>query len=65
MSLVVGIVGPIFLVVYFAAQPDPTLKWMFYAGLVITVIDFLAALTATDVALRSRQSRIRESDFDA
>ena len=27
-----GIVGPIFLVVYFAAQPEPTLKWMYWAG---------------------------------
>ena len=27
MTLVCGIVGPIFLFVYFAAQPDATIKW--------------------------------------
>ena len=32
MTLVFGIVGPIFLVGYFAAQPDPTLKWMYWWG---------------------------------
>ena len=44
MAFVVGIMGPIFLTVYFAAQPDPTLKWMYYTGLVITGIDVLVAL---------------------
>jgi len=58
MALVIGIVGPIFLMVYFGAQPDLTLKWMYYAGLVITAVDILAALTATDVALRSRQAAV-------
>ena len=33
---VCGIVGPIFLIVYFAAQPEPTLKWMYWAGLFVT-----------------------------
>ena len=42
-----GIVGPIFLVVYFAAQPEPTLKWMYWAGLLVTTADVLIALTLT------------------
>ena len=45
-----GIVGPIFLAVYFAAQPDPTLKWMYWVGLFITVIDVLIALALTNAA---------------
>ncbi|CAN5333289.1 hypothetical protein BH11ACT7_BH11ACT7_35050 [soil metagenome] len=49
-----GIVGPIFLVIYFAAQPDPTLKWMYYAGLVVTALDILIALGLTAKAIRPR-----------
>ena len=45
-----GIVGPIFLGVYFAAQPEPTLKWMYWAGLVITTVDVLIALAITHAA---------------
>lgn len=45
-----GIVGPIFLAVYFAAQPEPTLKWMYWVGLFITAIDVLIALALTDAA---------------
>lgn len=52
MMFVFGIVGPIFLVVFFAAQPDPTLKWMYYSGLVITVADILIALMITDATVR-------------
>jgi len=47
-----GIVGPIFLVVYFAAQPEPTLKWMYWAGLFITAADVLIALALTNAANR-------------
>ncbi|MHA3023813.1 hypothetical protein ACXPWS_26525 [Mycobacterium sp. BMJ-28] len=47
MMFVFGIVGPIFLGVYFAAQPDPTLKWMYFAGLFITAADILIALGLT------------------
>ena len=46
-TLVIGIVGPIFLFVYFAAQPDPTLKWMYWLGLFITAADVLIALGLT------------------
>lgn len=52
---VVGIVGPIFFFAYFASQPDPALRWMFWWGLVITFIDVLVALALTDQALRSRE----------
>jgi hypothetical protein len=43
MMFVFGIVGPIFLIVYFLAQPDPTLKWMYWWGLA-TFADVLIAL---------------------
>ena len=52
-----GIVGPIFLVVYFAAQPDPALKWMYWAGLLITAIDVLIALALTSAANRPDDNR--------
>jgi len=50
-----GIVGPIFLVVYFAAQPEPTLKWMYWAGLLVTGADVLIALSLTSVADRAHK----------
>ncbi|MDF2823690.1 MAG: hypothetical protein K0R68_1098 [Mycobacterium sp.] len=53
MMFVFGIVGPIFLVVYFATQPDPTLKWMYWWGLFITAGDVLLALWLTSGLERS------------
>ncbi|MEX3646235.1 hypothetical protein [Mycolicibacterium porcinum] len=50
MVFVVGIVGPIFLIVYFATQPDPTLKWMYFAGLIITGVEILIALELTRIS---------------
>lgn len=47
-----GIVGPIFLVVYFASQPEPELKWMYWVGLFITAADVLIALGLTNAAAR-------------
>ncbi|MBS1694911.1 MAG: hypothetical protein JST91_22090 [Actinobacteria bacterium] len=47
MTFAFGAVGPIFLVIYFVAQPDPTIKWMYWWGLVITTVDVLAALAMT------------------
>jgi hypothetical protein len=47
MTFVFGIVGPIFLIGYFAAQPDPTLKWMYWWGLFVTAADVLIALGLT------------------
>ena len=60
MMFVFGIVGPIFLVVFFAAQPDPTLKWMYYSGLVITVADILIALMITDATVRKDRELARQ-----
>ena len=53
MMFVFGIVGPIFLIVYFAAQPDPTLKWMYWFGLFITAADVLIALAITNSGAKS------------
>jgi hypothetical protein len=39
-----GLVGPIFLIVYFATGQDPLMKWMFYAGILATAVDVLVAL---------------------
>ncbi len=39
-----GLVGPIFLAVYFATGQDPLMRWMFWTGLLVTAIDVLAAL---------------------
>jgi len=47
MMFVFGIVGPIFLIIYFATQPDPTVKWAYWAGLFITAADVLIALALT------------------
>ena len=44
---VFGIVGPIFLTVFFATQPDPSMKWAYWAGLFITAADVLIALAIT------------------
>ncbi len=41
--LLCGIVGPIFLTIYFVSGGDPMMKWMFWVGLLITAIDVLIA----------------------
>lgn len=51
--LLCGIVGPIFLVIYFVAGGDPMMKWMFWAGLLITAIDVLIALGITAAGAKS------------
>jgi hypothetical protein len=63
MMFVFGIVGPIFLMMFFASNPDPNLRWAFWAGLFITYADIMIALaltgatgegkTATDVGTSS------------
>lgn len=60
MALLFGLVGPIFLFVYFAAQPDPTLRWMYWWGLLITAADVLVALAITD-SLVSRDRDIADT----
>jgi hypothetical protein len=61
MTFVCGIVGPIFLFVYFAAQPDPTLKWMYWWGLFITAADVLIALGITNSVTESESKQKRQS----
>jgi hypothetical protein len=61
MTFVVGIVGPIFLIGYFASQPDPTLKWMYWWGLFITAADVLIALGLTNSSRKSESKPQRQS----
>jgi hypothetical protein len=51
--LLCGIVGPIFLAIYFVSGGDPLMKWMFWAGLLITAADVLIALVITSMGARS------------
>jgi hypothetical protein len=48
-----GLVGPIFLVVYFASGQDVLLKWMFWIGLLVTAVDVLAALAFAGYGARA------------
>ncbi len=50
-----GLVGPIFLVVYFALGQSarPYIQWMFYVGLLITAADVLIALALTSYGVKS------------
>jgi hypothetical protein len=48
-----GLVGPIFLAVYFATGQDSILKWMFYVGLLITAADVLIALALANFGAKS------------
>ena len=64
VTLVCGIVGPIFLFVYFAAQPDPTLKWMYWFGLFITAADVLIAL-AIMRSVAEADSKLKQKRQDA
>ncbi|MHA7652687.1 hypothetical protein ACX9NE_24435 [Mycobacterium sp. ML4] len=47
MVFVCGIVGPIFLIIFFSAPMDPQMKWAFWAGLFITYIDIMIAIGIT------------------
>ncbi len=48
-----GLVGPIFLAVYFATGQSGLLKWMFYVGLLITAADILIALAIANFNAKS------------
>jgi hypothetical protein len=48
-----GLVGPIFLVVYFALGELSILKWMFYVGLLITAADVLIALALANFGAKT------------
>ena len=58
---VCGIVGPIFLAIFFTDRYNPEVKWMFYAGAVITAIDVLIALSLTRAGGRPRRNRTGET----
>lgn len=51
--LLCGIVGPIFLAIYFVSGSDPMMQWMLWVGLLITVIDIVIAVGLTAVGARS------------
>ena len=44
------IAGPIFLIIFFATQPDPSMKWAYWAGLFITAAEVLIALAITNAS---------------
>ncbi|MGH3675747.1 MAG: SHOCT domain-containing protein [Mycobacterium sp.] len=48
-----GLVGPIFLAVYFATGQSSLMKWMFYVGLFITAADVLVALAIANFSAKS------------
>jgi pyruvate/2-oxoglutarate dehydrogenase complex dihydrolipoamide acyltransferase (E2) component len=48
-----GLVGPIFLAVYFATGQSGLLKWMFWVGLLITAADVLIALVLANFGAKS------------
>jgi hypothetical protein len=52
-----GLVGPIFLVVYFVLGQESLLQWMFYVGLLITVADVLIALWLANFGAKSAAKR--------
>lgn len=56
MTFVFGIVGPIFLIMYFASQPDPTVRWAYWIGLFITAADVLIALGLTASTTSNKRS---------
>lgn len=47
MVFVCGIVGPIFLIMFFAAPREPQMRWAFWAGLFITYLDIMIAIGIT------------------
>ncbi|ORA11561.1 SHOCT domain-containing protein [Mycobacterium arosiense] len=48
-----GLVGPIFLVVYFTLGFDNLLQWMLYVGLLVTAADVLVALALANFSAKS------------
>ena len=48
-----GLVGPIFLIVYFTLGLDSLRQWMCYVGLLITVADVWGALALANVRAKS------------
>lgn len=57
-----GLVGPVFLAVYFVfgSMARPTLNWMYWTGLIVTAVDVLAALAlaGSGAATQARQEHL-------
>lgn len=47
-----GLVGPVFLVVFFLLGREPLLRWMFWVGLLVTAADVLIALALANYGAR-------------
>ncbi|MGE0216356.1 SHOCT domain-containing protein [Mycolicibacterium sp.] len=61
--LLCGIVGPIFLIIYFASGASPLLSWMFWTGLGVTALDVLIALALTGhSAKKAAKTQALEAD---
>lgn len=58
-----GLVGPIFLAVYFSTGQNILLKWMFYVGLLISAADVLIAIALTNYGAKSaaKNAELEES----
>jgi hypothetical protein len=54
-----GIVGPIFLVLYFAVEPNASMKWAYWAGLFVTAADVLIALAITSAGSNKTPAGLR------
>jgi hypothetical protein len=55
---VFGIVGPIFLVLFFTTRPDPTMKWAYWAGLIIVFFEVLIALGLTKQSMTGQKPKL-------
>ncbi len=52
-----GLVGPIFLIVYFALGQMGLMQWMLYAGLLVSVADVLIAIVLANFGAKSSAKR--------
>jgi hypothetical protein len=53
-----GLVGPIFLAVYFYTGQSDLMKWMFWTGLLVTAIDVLVALGLASFGAKAQADRL-------
>lgn len=58
MVFVCGIVGPIFLIIFFAAPMDPHMKWAYWWGLFITYVDVMIAIGITASTRESAEPQV-------
>jgi hypothetical protein len=56
-------VGPIFLVIYLAGEPQPP-AWLLWTGLPLTILSVLLALLATKIGARTMFSPRTDDDMD-